>query len=393
MSQDDLAPSYWLAHRATVEHADLVVLGAGIVGASTAWWAARNGRRALVLEARRVAAGATGRSTGFLVTGGLEPFTRLAAAVGEERALKLWELSQKSLGLLRRELLTPGLLDCGWRAEGSWRTAPAGSLLEAEWERSAEVLARHGFAVDWREPKEVRQQAGGPALGGAMYVEGDGGLDPAALCRGMLALAGVEVREGVQVRRLEAAGEAVRLAWPGGEIVARTVVVALNAHAGPLVPALAPRLQPRGVQALATAPVPGRLPGLWIVGEEALSLRQLGDGALIAASRGGDSAEPGFLELPTAGAQARLEARLEELFPGLARRPVLHRWAGTIATTPDGLPWMRTVPGVPAAAYACGFNGGGLALGFALGRRLARWAADRDERHLAVFQPVAAATA
>jgi len=54
---------------------------------------------------------------------------------------------------------------------------------------------------------------------------------------------------------------------------------------------------------------------------------------------------------------------------------------------------VRSVPGVPAAAYACGFNGGGLSLGFALGRRLARWVGDADERHLTVFQPAAAVTA
>jgi gamma-glutamylputrescine oxidase len=223
-----------------------------------------------------------------------------------------------------------------------------------------------------------------------MYVEGDGGLDPAALCRGMLALAGAEVREGVQVRRVELAGDRVRLTWAGGEVLARTVVLAANAHIGALVPALAHRLRPLGVQALATSPVPGRLTGLWVVGEDAFSLRQLADGTLIAASRGREATEPGFLELPTAAAQAGLEAKLADLFPGLARRPVVHRWAGTIAATTDGLPWMRSVPGIPGAAYACGFNGSGLSLGFALGRRLARWAADRDERHLTVFQPVPA---
>jgi glycine/D-amino acid oxidase-like deaminating enzyme len=206
----------------------------------------------------------------------------------------------------------------------------------------------------------------------------------------MLALAGAEVREGVAVRRLELAGERVRVVWSGGEVIARTLVLAVNAQSGPLVAALAPRLRPFGVQALATAPAPPRLRGLWVVGGNAFSLRQLADGTVVAASRAGEGAEPGFLELPTAAAQARLEGELDALFPGLARGPVRHRWAGTIAATDDGLPWLRTVPGVPAAAYACGFNGGGLSLGFALGRRLARWAADRDERHLTVFQAVAA---
>ncbi len=385
----DLPPSYWLAHATTREEADVVVVGAGIVGAATAWWAARAGRRVVVLDAQRVGAGTSGRSTGFLVTGGVQPFARLASRVGEERALRFWELSRENLSLLRREVLASGRVDCDWRPDGSWRTAVAGSAAEREWEESAERLARHGFAVDWWEREATRRAAASPVLGGALHVDGDGGLDPVALCRGLLALAGVEVRQGVAVRGLEAAGERARLLFAGGELTAQAVVLAVNAHVGPLVPALAGRLQPMGVQALATAPAPRRLTGVWSVSGQGFHLRQLEDGALLAAS--GDAAtEGGFLEAPTAEGQARLEASLHELFPLAARPPVQHRWAGTIALTGDGLPWVRSVPGVPAAAYACGFNGSGLSLGFALGRRLARWLGDRDERHLALFQASAA---
>ena len=72
-----------------------------------AWWLSRAGRRVAVLEAQRVAGGATGRSTGFLTLGGLRPFHALAGAVGEERALRLWELSLENQRLLRREETLP----------------------------------------------------------------------------------------------------------------------------------------------------------------------------------------------------------------------------------------------------------------------------------------------
>jgi gamma-glutamylputrescine oxidase len=387
----ELPPSYWFSRATTREEADLVVVGAGIVGAATAWWAARAGRRVVVLEAQRVAAGSTGRSTGFLASGGLQPFSLLAERVGEARALKLWELTAENLALLRREVLTAGRVQCGWRAEESWRTAPAGSPAEGAWERSAEALAQHGFAVDWREPAATRQASGSALLGGALVVEGDGGVDPVALCQGLLALSGAEVRQGVAVRGLEPAGERARVSWAGGELVARSVVLAVNAHMAPLVPALASRLQLSGVEVLATAPAPPRLAGLWLVAPYGFAIRQLADGTLLAAAGGRGNVEGGFLEAPTAAGQGALEVQMQELFPAAHRAPVMHRWAGTIVRTADGLPWMRSVPGVPAAAYACGFNGGGLSLGFALGRRLARWAGDGDERHLAVFQAAASA--
>jgi len=365
------------------------VVGAGIVGASTAWWAMRAGRRVVVLEAERVAAGATGRSTGFLATGSLRPFTSLARAVGEERALRLWELTHENLTLLRREVLAAGRIDCGWHADGSWRTAPSGSGAEAEWEESAERLARHGFAVDWREREATRRESGSPVLGGALHVEGDGGVDPVALCRGLLAHSGAEVRSGVAVRGVEAAGDRVRVTWPGGEVVARSVILAVNSHVRPLVPAVAGKLELVGVEVLATAPTAPRLSGMWVVAPHGLAARQLADGTLLAAAPADSAVGGGYLEAPTAAGQARLEATLQEVLPAAHRAPVLHRWSGTIVRTQDGLPWVRSVPGVPAAAYACGFNGGGLSLGFALGRRLARWAGDGDEKHLTLFQATA----
>jgi gamma-glutamylputrescine oxidase len=389
-------PSFWFTRGATSEEADVVVVGGGLLGAATAWWAAREGHRVLLLEAHRVASGATGRGPGLLLTGGREPFVELASRVGECRALRLWELSRESVGLLRRELLEPARIECGWRPEPSWRTARAGSEAERQWQASAERLAREGFAVEWRDAAATRAAAASPALGGALRCAEDGAIDPVALCRGLLAQAAVQVREAVAVRQLEPMGERVRLGWEGGEVVARAAVLALNASSAPLVPPLAPRLRAVGMEALAAAATPRRLNGLWMVdgegtaGREAVSLRQLDDGTVIAAAHPGAGAEAGFLDLPTAAGQAGLEGSLHALFPALGRPAVRHRWAGTVTQTADGLPAIGAVPATSAAAYGCASDGNGSAIAFLLGRQLARWAGDRDEGHLALFEPAAA---
>jgi gamma-glutamylputrescine oxidase len=388
----ELPRSYWFSRSITREEADVVVVGAGIVGASTAFWASKAGYRVVMIEAQRVAAGATGRSTGFFVSGGLRPFAELAALSGEERALRLWELSQENLSLLKREVLSANRIECGWHSEGSWRSAVAGSAAEASWAASAERLARHGFQVEWRERDAVTRSSGSPVLGGALYVEGDGGIDPVALCRGLVEVSGADLRQGIAVRSLEPTEGGARISWAGGELVARRIVLALDSQVGPLVPAAAGRLRLMGVESLATEPVSRRLDGLWLVTPESLAVRQLEDGTILATCPGDPGIGGGYLEAPTAAGQARLEATLRDLFPSAEPPRVLHRWAGTIVRTDDGLPWVRTVPEVPAAAYACGFNGGGLSLGFALGRRLARWLGDGDERHLTLFQTPAPAS-
>ncbi|HVS04378.1 MAG TPA: FAD-dependent oxidoreductase, partial [Thermoanaerobaculia bacterium] len=314
----DPPASYWFSRGSPPDELDAVVVGAGVVGLAAAYWATRQGARVVVLEGQRVAAGSTGRSTGFLVTGSLHPFTRLAARVGEERALELWELSRENRCLVTA--LVDAGLDCELVAEGSWRTCRSGDPLEAEWEASAARLVKEGYAVEWRSPSRVREASGSPHLGGALFAAGDGGLDPVSLCRGLAAAAGAEVRIGSRVRHLEAAGERVRLAWNGGHALARRVVVAVNAYAPPLVRALGEKVRAVRLQALATSPAARRLPGVWVVGPDRLCLRQLPDGSLLAAGVGRPAAPDthGYLEHPTASGQAELEGALGELMPAFA---------------------------------------------------------------------------
>ncbi|HEY0782870.1 MAG TPA: FAD-dependent oxidoreductase, partial [Thermoanaerobaculia bacterium] len=82
-------------------------------------------------------------------------------------------------------------------------------------------------------------------------------------------------------------------------------------------------------------------------------------------------AEVGFGEHPTATVQGALDRFLEEALPRFAEREVVKRWGGIMAFTSDGLPRQGGVPGVPGALYVAGFNGHGMSLGFATGKRLA----------------------
>jgi gamma-glutamylputrescine oxidase len=375
----ELPQPYWFDRSVVTREADVLVVGGGIVGLSTAYWAAKSGLDVLVLEGDRIGLGATGRSTGFLVTGSLIPFPALERSVGRKSALAWWELSRENAFRLREEILesAPGAVD--WRPEGSWRTARAGSQLEAEWERTAVTLSAEGFAVGWRPSAETRAASGGEILGGSLFVDGDGGFDPLSLCRALVERGGFRVERGARVRHLTPDGDGVRAEWAGGGARARRLVLAVNAQIAPLAPGLADRVSPWSVQALATRPVAQRLPGLWVISGEDVTVRQLADGTVVAAGggpsvRGGES---GFLELPTAGGQAELEQRMRAVFPRLAGS-VVSRWAGTVARTTTQLPLVGIHPDLPAVAYASGFGGQGLSLAFALGKRLADWLGDRE---------------
>lgn len=370
------------------------MVGGGVVGLSAAWWRRREGGgRVVLLEAGALAGRASGRNAGFLITGTPEPAARLVAQRGREAALALWHRTRENRELLRAELLdgahrggAGGAVDCDFLPEGSWIVALAGGGQEEELAASHELLREEGFDVEWRDAAAVRRACGGgapgsdSALGGGIFQPRDGGLDPVLLCRGLAATGGFAVETGVRVLGFEPAADGrVRVLADGGDWLAERVVVATNAYAPELLPHLVPEVRPVRAQMLATAPGERRLAGVWYVNAGGEYLRQLADGTLLlgGARRSAEAAEVGYLETPTGQVQGALDDFLARTFPHLAGQPVRHRWAGTMAFTPDGLPRIGEAPGLPGVLYAAGWNGHGMSLGFLAGRHLARRALDR----------------
>src|SRR4029453_9591494 len=97
---------------------DVCVVGAGLAGLTTAREVARRGWSVAVLEAGRVASGATGRNCGFVIPGFAERIDHIVERVGLGHAKALWGLSEAGVEYVRntiRESETPGVeLGKGW---------------------------------------------------------------------------------------------------------------------------------------------------------------------------------------------------------------------------------------------------------------------------------------
>ena len=104
---------------------EVAVIGAGITGTATALWLARSGVQVTVLEARSIAAGASGRNGGFISYGTTASYTNTIQRYGREQARRLWAFTIRNHELIKNfidELEQSGWA-CSYRRNGSLKLA------------------------------------------------------------------------------------------------------------------------------------------------------------------------------------------------------------------------------------------------------------------------------
>src|SRR5262245_16664379 len=134
---DDVPTSHWLATAPTAMSvpddlsatADVVVVGGGLLGAATTYWLARAGAQVVLLEARQLAGGASGRNGGFVVAGTAAAYPEAIERHGHTAARAVWKLTLESRALLRQTLAEEAI-DCDYREPGLLHLALGDSQLD-----------------------------------------------------------------------------------------------------------------------------------------------------------------------------------------------------------------------------------------------------------------------
>jgi gamma-glutamylputrescine oxidase len=331
---------------------------------------AEHGARVRLLEAREVAAGASGRNGGFALRGGAMPYDRARQALGVDRARRLWRLSETALDRLEQ------LAGDACRRVGSLRLA--NSVAEAHaLGRELEALRADGFAV---EPVDPLPPALARVFRAAILHPGDAALQPARWVRRLAAraaAAGVDVVEGRALR----ADDLDRLET--GQ-----VVVAVDGLSSELLPELADLVTPQRGQMLVTAPLCEQVferPHYARAGYD--YWQQLPDGRLVVGGKRDVSfaTEATADEETTELIQSELEALVVELVGELPA--ITHRWAGVWGETPDRLPLVGRLGTRENVWIAGGYSGHGNVLGLACGELLARAILGESPPELELFEP------
>lgn len=376
-------PSHWLSQvdagsvpviSSLPSAVDVVVVGGGIMGVATSYWLAVSGIPTLLLEARRLGWGASGRNAGLMLAG--------QSPVEDTSLLDL---------ILDREGI-----EAGYETPGHLALASSPEVLGAMHE---EVRRRPAWApplrvLDRADCEELLGLHLGAGLHGGRWLSTGALVHPGRLLYGLAARAvthGALVAVGTRVDgTVRTGGDRLTVRTSRGNVTARAAVIACGAATGRLLPGLASVLQPTRGQVLATAPLPPVFrPGMAIDWGSAY-WRQAPDGAIVLGGLRG--CDPEAEETPREATNWRIQSALGRflagVFPDLPRTQVARRWAGIMDVTPDGLPLVGPWPGQSGTWVVAGFGGHGLPPALGVARAVARSiATGRLDGDLQRFEP------
>ena len=347
-------------------HAEVAILGAGVMGLAIAYnLAARGQKRIVVLDAHYLAWGASGRNGGGVRQQWstemnvrlMQESMEICAHFAEEMAINVWMRRGGYLFLARTDAAVARLT------------------------RNVALQNRCDLPTRMITPDEA--QALVPELDtapfvGACYNATDGIVFPWPFLWGYARAAqkrGVTIRTGTEVTAIERRGDDFRIATSAGTLTAGRVVCAAGAWSPRIARLVGGTLPDRPVrhEILSTEPLKPFLKPMVSVIESGLYVSQSLRGELV----GGVS----LPEEDNPDGEVRLGSRLEflttmargltELMPRLGHVKVVRQWAGPYDVSPDGDPIVGPLPGVPGFYVVCGFGGHGFMMAPVVARHYA----------------------
>jgi D-hydroxyproline dehydrogenase subunit beta len=364
------------------ETADVVVIGAGIIGAACAYYLSRDGLSVVIVDERGVAAGTTSAGEGNILVSDKEP--------GPELDLAIWS---SGLWLELADDLPPIELECKGGLVVAWTDDALGQLERfAHRQRTSGVEA---LAVARDELPDHEPHLSPVLSGGVLYPQ-DLQVQPMLATARLIARAvefGAATRFGDPVRALRTDATGITGVEVGTTTIATRQVVNAAGVGAATVAAMADLtlpIAPRRGFILVTEPLPQvirhKVYTADYVSSVASDSADLETSTVVESTRSGTiligaSRERLGLDRSTSlaviGALARQAIRL---FPFLADVQVLRTYLGFRPYCPDHLPVIGPDPRRRGVIHACGHEGAGIGLAPATGRLVADVVSGRAPR-------------
>ena len=363
---------------------DLVIIGGGYTGLSTALHAAEKGLDCHLLEAKQIGYGGSGRNGGQVTPEAPLALKQLQVRLGDTKGAAL-SRQMADMPDYVFELIEKHQIRCEPHRSGLLTTASSSSAFR-QIKRRFEDWSRIGAPVELLTKEQTAQAIGGGQYSGALLDRRGGTINPMGFVRGLARAAvgaGATISTGVTAQKLRRDSSLWKVDTDKGTLTAKHVVIGTNAYTDDLLPGLKQTFSTVDYFQVATAPLgaaanavlPGRQ-ALVVIGFLLFAVRRDDFNRLIVGSVG-----------PAMGGTSGLTSRwaertLQRLYPQLGKVEMEDIWSGQLALTPDHIYHIhRPAPGLYAPTA---YNGLGITAGILFGRSMADLLTGADEDTLPV---------
>jgi glycine oxidase len=366
----------------TENSSDVVIVGGGIAGLTTAYYLAKARVPSVVVERDAIGSHASG-----FAYGGLSPLSGFGIPG------PLAEIAQDGMRL-HRELRESVVEETGIDVDFRVRCSLALAFSEADVQRLQAALPwqqrQPGYAARWLDASEARRvepRVSDETLG-ATLIEGTAGVEPYRLVLALTRAAeglGVRVRHGRAISLLRDGGRVTGVVLERDVVACSTVVLTLGPWSAEVSDWIGVPIDVRPLKGqILRLQAPGP-PVDCSVGWGHNYATTKTDGLLWA---GTTEEEAGFDEDSTAAARDEIGTALVKMLPAMADAQIAHQTACLRPVASDGLLVLGRVPGLEHVYVATGGARKGILYGPAMGRSIADLILGRDTRvALEAFAP------
>ena len=370
---------------------DVAVVGGGLAGLSAAIELAERGFSVVLLEAREVGWGASGRNGGQVIAGLACEQSTIEQQIGEAESRKVWGMTLEALRLIGDRRVRFGI-DCDWQP-GYLSVAIGARKARALQTWQQHMQRAYAYDTQWIGPQDLAGWIASPRFHSGVHDPLGGHLHPLKYSLGLARAAaglGVRIHENSAVVGVEP-GSTVRVRTATGCVSASHVLLAGNVYLNGLAPVLERRIMPVGTYIVASEPLAPPLARSLVPSQSAVCdtnfvldyFRLTVDHRVLYGGRVSYStATPMHLA-------RSMQSRMARTFPQLQGTKVEFAWGGFVDISMNRAPDFGRLPDRDARGsakahanvyYLQGFSGHGLALTGLAGRLVAEAIAGSAER-------------
>jgi len=344
---------------------EIVIMGAGISGALVANYLCQAGYKVTIVDRRHVGLGSTAASTALLQYEIDIPLRDLINKVGEKNAVRSYLLCRQAIDEL--EIISHQLNDSGlFVRKPSFQFASAKKNVD-DLRTEYSLRKKVGFSVRWLEEESIIKKFNFAKSAGILSQDGaeaDAYKITHRLLEKCISKNGLQVYDNTEIIAIRHHKQAVELVTANQiKIRAKKLVIACGYESQQYIPEKVQDLY--ATYAIASEPFEHsdfwyKNALIWETSTPYLYLRTSSDNRILMGGKDIPFSNPkkrdGLLNLKTKS----LEKSFAKLFPQIPFKTDF-KWAGTFASTKDGLPYIGSIRQRPNTFFALGYGGNGIA--------------------------------